>query len=302
MRRVVSVSLGSSKRNHAVETELLGQSFNIERIGCDGDVAKAVALIKKLDGQVDCFGMGGTDIYLVAGKRRYTLRAGLSLARAAVKTPIVDGSGIKNSLQAIAVRAMKEAGYNFAGKKALVVAAIDAFGLVEALQAEGVKVVMGDLIFTIGVPVPIHTLAGLDRIARLLAPIICRLPMSWIYPTGEEQDKKERKPSKYAGYYDEADIISGDWHYIKKHMPERLPGKTVITNTITKDDVALLKEAGVEWLVTTTPELQGRSFGTNVIEAILVTLIGKPPRETTTQDYLDILDRMGYQPRIERLV
>ncbi|MGE5653834.1 MAG: quinate 5-dehydrogenase, partial [Bacillota bacterium] len=45
MKRVVSVSLGSSKRNHAVETEILGEQFRIERIGTDGDMNKAIAMI-----------------------------------------------------------------------------------------------------------------------------------------------------------------------------------------------------------------------------------------------------------------
>jgi len=35
MKRVVSVSLGSSKRNHSVITEILGETFLIERIGTD---------------------------------------------------------------------------------------------------------------------------------------------------------------------------------------------------------------------------------------------------------------------------
>lgn len=37
MKHVVSVSLGSSTRDHRVETEFLGEKFSIERIGMDGD-------------------------------------------------------------------------------------------------------------------------------------------------------------------------------------------------------------------------------------------------------------------------
>ena len=33
MKRVVSVSIGSSKRDHRVEVDLLGERFQIERIG-----------------------------------------------------------------------------------------------------------------------------------------------------------------------------------------------------------------------------------------------------------------------------
>ena len=41
MKRAVSISLGSSTRNKAVEVELLGEMVSIERVGTDGDEAKA---------------------------------------------------------------------------------------------------------------------------------------------------------------------------------------------------------------------------------------------------------------------
>jgi hypothetical protein len=38
MKRAVSVSIGSSKRDKAVEIELMGEEVSIERIGTDGDM------------------------------------------------------------------------------------------------------------------------------------------------------------------------------------------------------------------------------------------------------------------------
>ena len=55
MKRVVSISLGSSRRDHKTTAEFGGQAFSIERIGTDGDKKKAVALIRELDGKVDAF-------------------------------------------------------------------------------------------------------------------------------------------------------------------------------------------------------------------------------------------------------
>ena len=37
MKRVVSISLGTSKRDKRSETEFLGRPFIVERIGTDGD-------------------------------------------------------------------------------------------------------------------------------------------------------------------------------------------------------------------------------------------------------------------------
>ena len=57
MKRAVSVSIGSSKRNKAVEVTLLGEKVSIERIGTDGDMEAAALKYKELDGTVDAFGV-----------------------------------------------------------------------------------------------------------------------------------------------------------------------------------------------------------------------------------------------------
>ena len=74
MKRIVSVSLGASERNHKVTAEIMGETVEIERIGTDGDLSRAISLLQELDGKVDAFGIGGIDIYIHAGNRRYILR------------------------------------------------------------------------------------------------------------------------------------------------------------------------------------------------------------------------------------
>lgn len=296
MRRVVSISLGSSRRDHRVLQDFGGQTFCIERIGTDGDKTKAINLIRELDGKVDAFGLGGTDLYIYAGSRRYTFRESASIAAAARFTPIVDGSGIKNTLERRVVRFLEaNHGMSFQERSALVVCAVDRFGLAEALVAAGAKTVFGDLLFGLGLPVPIRTLGALDRLARLVAPVITKLPISLFYPTGERQT--EFKP-RFGRYFDEADIVAGDFHFIRRYMPGCLDGKIVITNTVTAEDEALLKERGVSVLVTTTPDMGGRSFGTNILEAVLVVLAGKRPEDLAVCDYSRILDEIGIQPRL----
>lgn len=299
MKKIVSVSLGSSKRNSKIETEILGEKILIERIGTDGSKEKAIQLIKELDGQVAAFGLGGTDLYVQAGNRRYLIREAADIARAAVKTPIVDGSGLKNTLERKVIKYLwEQAGIDFTAKKVLMVCAMDRFGMAESLETAGADVTYGDLVFVLGLPISLKSLKALDRIARLFAPIICQLPFKYLYPVGDKQE--EIKP-KYSRYYYEADIIAGDFHYIKKFLPEKLPGKTIITNTVTNDDVAMLKERGIELLITTTPELNGRSFGTNVMEGLLIAISNKDPKAISPEDYEELLERINLKPRIQYL-
>lgn len=299
MKHIVGVSLGSSKRNHQVEVEFLGEKFLIERQGTDGDMKKAIDLIRELDGSVDAFGLGGIDLYLIAGKRRWVIQDAQKLANAACKTPVVDGSGLKNTLERRAVSYLnQELGWHLNEKRVLVVSAVDRFGMAEAFVQEGANVIFGDLIFALGIPLPVSSLKIIETFAYILLPLLSRLPFKYLYPTG---NKQEKITSAHERYYREADIIAGDFHFIRRFLPEKLPGKTILTNTVTKDDVELLRSRGIRDLVTTTPELCGRSFGTNVMEAVLVSILGKKVEDVTAEDYDMLLDKLEFRPRIVNL-
>jgi hypothetical protein len=102
--KVVSVSLGSSKRNKTGEIELLGHRISIERIGCDGEVRVAENIIRKIDGKVDVITLGGVDRYFVVSGKKYEIPVGRQLAMCAKKTPVVDGSVIKNTFERIVIQ------------------------------------------------------------------------------------------------------------------------------------------------------------------------------------------------------
>jgi len=301
-KEVVSVSIGSSTRDHEVEVELLGQSFKIRRVGTDGDVKKAKQMIKELDGNIDAFGLGGIDLYLFApGGKRYKIREAKKFKKEAKKTNMVDGSGLKNTLERKTIEFLKdEEDFDFVDKKVLMVSAVDRFGMADALNEAGCQMIFGDLIFGLGIPVAIRSMKKFEILARVLLPVVTKLPFKILYPTGSEQDKKS--VDKYSKYFREADIIAGDYLFIKKYMPDDMTGKVIITNTVTASDVVDMRSRGVKLLVTTTPEFDGRSFGTNVMEATCVALLDKDAESVTPEDYLRVLEELGFKPRVERFV
>ncbi|BAF58964.1 MAG: quinate 5-dehydrogenase [Pelotomaculum sp.] len=303
MKRVVSVSLGSSRRDHKVEVELLGEKFEIARKGTDGDFDRALELLKELDGKVDAIGLGGIDVYLFVRQKRYAIRDGLKLMEAVKVTPVVDGSGLKNTLEREVVRFLAgETGLIKKGTRVLMVSSVDRFGMAEALCEAGCDVTFGDLIFAAGIPYPIKTMDELEDIANKTLPEMVKMPFHMIYPTGKKQESQdEAKVQKFARYYHDAEVIAGDFHLIRRFMPSGLKGQVILTNTTTGEDVGFLREKGAGTLVTTTPEYGGRSFGTNVMEAVLVAILGKPWSEITAEDYLDMLKKLDFRPRILKL-
>ena len=298
MKRVVGISLGSSQRDHAVNVNLLGVACRVERVGTDGDIAKMIAKIKELDGEVDAFGLGGISLYIYAVDRRYEFREARKIVRAARRTPIVDGSGLKNTLERRAIEYLSANTDLFRKqKKVLMTSAMDRLGMAQALEKAGCSMAYGDVAFVLNLPVTLKSLKQLALAARLLAPFVVQMPFSWIYPIGDKQ--KVNKP-RHARFFHEADIIAGDFHFIRRYMPTPLPGKTIITNTVTGADLQFLRECRLKTLVTTTPEMEGRSFGTNIMEALLVCLAGSSGA-LTEQNYNMMLDKLNLAPRIVEL-
>jgi hypothetical protein len=298
MKRAVSISIGSSKRDKAVEISLLGEQVRIERVGTDGDMQKAAELFRELDGKVDAFGVGGADLGLMVDRKWYPLYSVQPMIRFVRKTPVVDGAGLKNTLEGRVAQFMEaQIGAQIQPKRCLMTGGGDRWGMTVSFVRAGYECAFGDLMFALGIPIPLRTTAQLKRLASVLMPLAGRLPFEWVYPTGEKQEK--RIP-KFGKWYEWASVIAGDCHYIKRHMPDRLPGKIICTNTTTPEDVELFRQAGVHYLVTTTPVFEGRSFGTNMMEAALVAACGKG-RALTEIELEAVLAELRMEPQIQDL-
>jgi len=271
-KTVVSVSLGSASRDVDEEIELLGRRVRLVRRGVGGDLRAARDLVAELDGQVDAIGIGGTDIYLSVGGRRYAIRDAVRIASAAARTPVVCGAGLKDTLERRAV-AEVEPVVGWGGRRVLMVNSVDRYGMAEALTRHGADVLFGDLVFGLGLDVPLRSLSSLRRVARVALPVVGRLPFKWFYPTGTAQDAPAPR-ARFGRHYAWAEVLAGDWHYIRRHAPADLAGKDVLTNTTTPADVAFLRARGARRLITTTPRVGGRSLGTNLLEAALVAVEG----------------------------
>ena len=298
MKRAVSISIGSSKRDKSVEIDLLGQRVRLERIGTDGDMEKAARLFQELDGKVDAFGVGGADLSVVVDGKDYPLYSVRSMVRFIRHTPVVDGAGLKNTIESQLAQFIDE---QLPGrlplKRALITTGADLWGMTTSFLSAGYECTFGDLMFGLGLPIRLHSAGAIKRLASLVMPIAGRLPFAWIYPIGEKQE--ERKP-KWESDYAWASVIAGDVHYIKRHMPPLLAGKVLATNTTTDEDVELFRRAGVASLVTSTPRLEGRTFGTNVMEAALVAVAGEG-RALTHDELAELIVRVGMEPQLQQL-
>jgi hypothetical protein len=301
MKRAVSISIGSSKRNKAVTVNLLGEDISIERIGTDGDMEAAALKYKELDGKVDAFGVGGADLGMLVDGKWYRLYSCEKMIRYIKQTPVVDGTGLKISLESKAAPFVEAKLGDYiqknGGKKAFIMTGVDRWGLTDGFVQAGYDCTFGDFMFSLGINIPLHTERQLKTLAAILMPIAGRLPFEWVYPTGEKQEERKPKNEKWFNW---ATVVAGDCHYIKRYMPDDMHGKIVVTNTTTPADVELFKKCGVKYLVTTTPVLDGRSFGTNMMESALIALSGKN-RVLTQGEYEELLQKLSFEPSLQEL-
>jgi len=298
MKHAVSISLGSSSRNKKVTVSLNGQEICIERIGTGGNARKARQLFTELDGQVDVMSMGGMDMYVHLDGRDYPIHSAISLIKDVHQTPVVDGRMLKYVLERqVFDKAAKKLGEELHFQSAIIPTAIDRMGLAQAVSKISDNLIIGDLMFTLGIPYPVWGINRFKTLAHILLPVVGFLPLSMIVPPGT----KDESPSpKHTRFWDEADLIAGDLHYIRRYSPFDLKGKTVVTNTTTPENIDMLKERGVKRVITTTPRYDGRSFGVNMMEAVLTAYSGK--NRQLSMDELEILVKdLDLQPYIEEL-
>lgn len=295
MKHAVSISLGSPRRDKKVTVDFKGTPVTIERIGTGGDEQRAHRLFAELDGKVDALSMGGLDMYVTLDGHDYPVRNALKLVQEVHQTPLVDGRLLKYVLERRVFKlAAQELGNMPHFRRAFMPFTVDRVGLAEAVSQVADEVVFGDLMFMLHLPLPVQGLPRFKRLVHVLMPLMGYLPMSMLYPPGA---KDEAPSPKYTKYWQAAELIAGDMHYIRKYGSPNLQGKLVVTNTTTDENIELLRGRGVRQVITTSPRYEGRSFGINMMEAVLTAYAGLG-RPLTMPELDALVEELELKPEI----
>lgn len=277
---------------------MFGEKVNVRRFGTDGDMRRARELVDHFESQVDAIGLGGMNIRFKVGNRIYLHKRTQQIASAAKTTPVVDGFHLKNTLERWAIcRVAQQQKDIFSHKRVFVVSGIDRYEMAQALSNFTSQIFFGDPVFQLNLPFTLRSFGKLKRYSKLVFPVLCRTHYGYFCPVGQKQDLSTPRGVKY---FHEADIIAGDFSFIRCYAPKDLRGKVVITNSLSVSDVEDLRERGVESLITITPPLNDKHpfVDTNVIEAIFVSFIDRPLAKINSDDYLNLVARCKLEPCI----
>lgn len=293
---IISISLGPSHLDYEFSTHIFGKKVHVRRIGTDGNVQRARELVTEFDGQVDAIGLGGVSLLFRIGNKTFVHKQIKTVVKAARTTPVVDGIHIKNTLErwSISQLAQQEKSL-FKHKRVFFLSGIEHFGIAQVLNGFTSQISFGDPIFHLNLPFVLKSFDQLERYAKLVMPILCRLPALRLSQTSQRRIHSKPRITKY---FNQANVIVAESDFIRKYAINDLKGKTMITNPSSSSDVNELRSSGAESLITLTPQLsKGLPFVTaDVIEAIFVSFLDSH-HKTTDDDYLDLASQCKLKPR-----
>ncbi|MBL8195999.1 MAG: hypothetical protein JNM06_19565 [Blastocatellia bacterium] len=298
MKKIVSISLGKAERDYEFTGNFLGKKFQIKRVGCDGNIDLVRKRIKEYDGQVDVIGLGGISAYFKIGNTVHIHQEAQSLIKLAKKTPVADGRGLKSILQGWTIRSINQRLKDlFNYENVLFLSGIAQYEMVQVMQEYTNNFSFCDPLIHFNTPYTLDSVNALEYYAAASMPVLTRMPYSWFYPKGWDGD--QWKPLLLSKPFEKAEVIVGDYTYIRHYTPSMLPNKIVVTDSVDDAAIALLKKRGVRTIISTVPDLfKQQRIDINVMHALFAAYLEKKPQEISENDYLEIFDRANIEPRV----
>jgi hypothetical protein len=212
-----------------------------------------------------------------------------------------------------------ESRLDLAGRTILFSSVLDRWALAEALHKRGARVLVGDAAFALRLPVLFPGLNWFHPFAVSMLPALRRLPLSFLYPLGRR--RQEPRPG-LEGAFAGAEVLAGDFHFLRSRLPARLDGRWVIATGLDEADLALLAARGVSLVVelgpvvpacpasvvdgsgpgaariTAAPAGARRGLSANLAEALVVAPSGQNPSALGPEGMLAWCRRLGFHPTV----
>ena len=102
MKTIVTVSLGSSKKDFEFKTRFLGKNFTIHRMGSDEDTTKAWEIMRRQQAHADAIGLSEISDHINVGMRTLINKETRRLTNVVTRVPVTTGATL--SAAAIALR------------------------------------------------------------------------------------------------------------------------------------------------------------------------------------------------------
>ncbi len=295
MKKVVTVTLGSSKQDFEFKTEFLGQSFSVRRMGADQDTGKAWELMRRQQATADAIGLGEISDHYHVGLRTVVNKETQRLTNVVTRVPVTTGATLRRLLQVRAVRyVQKELGHYFNNNLVLFLSGMRNYDMAVALSDYTKNLSFADALFQTGAPKMLGSLEQLELYAKGSNFMLSG-------KTGQmlEASLSGIKNKLVADVVAKSHVIVGTFAEIKAvGNATNLEGKTLITSAVTDERMAFFTKCKVNLVIDVSPKLFPEVVAINTIEAMILAALEKPQEEVSDDDFDEILDELHVTPRL----
>jgi predicted amino acid dehydrogenase len=303
MKRIISLSLGTTERDYEITTKFLGQDFFVKRMGTDGDVNEMVELLYDWENHADAIGLAGIKFPSKIGLRRKAEKRDVRIKELSkeIKIPVTTGEAFRNVAQEWVARYVQETEKGFfTNARVLVLSGMNDYSIASVINTYTDNIQFADPVFDHGIPKFINSLKDMERYAKGVHDILSMSPAKMIstsLPLVNEWNKYILRKAMQ-----KATVIivpyEGFYQYLDKCTPEELGGKIIVTSTAYEDRIEFLKKRGVDVVVDATPMILDRMVQVDVLEAMIIAGLDKKEDELTNDDLLEVITEQGIHPRI----
>ena len=295
MKKVVTVTLGSSKQDFEFKTRFLGQDFSVRRLGADDDTTKAWELLRRQQNSVDAVGLGEIGDHYQVGLRTVVNKETQRLLNVVTRVPVTTGATLRRLLQVRAVRhVQKELGNYFNNNLILFLSGMRNYDMAVALSDYSKNLSFADALFQTGAPAMLGSLEQLELFAKGSELMLSGRPGEML-----EASLTAFKNNRISSAVTKAHVIVGTFHELQAvGNMANLEGKTLITSAVDDERLAFFTRCKVNLVVDVSPKLFDKVIGINTLEAMILAALEKSREEVSDDDFDEILSELDIRPRL----
>lgn len=295
MKKVVTVTLGSSKQDFEFKTQFLGQSFSVRRMGADQDTGKAWELMRRQQATADAIGLGEIPDHYQVGLRTVINKETQRLLNVVTRVPVTTGATLRRLLQVRAVRyVQKELGHYFNNNLVLFLSGMRNYDMAVAMSDYTKNLSFADALFQTGAPTMLGSLDQLELYAKGSKYMLQGKSGQML-----EAAMAGFKNRMVADVVAKSHVIVGTFAELKAvSNTTNLEGKTLITSAVDDERLAFFTKCKVNLVIDVSPKLFPEVVGINTIEAMILAKLEKPQEEVSDDDFDEILNELDIKPRL----
>ena len=295
MKKIVTVTLGSSKKDFEFRTRFLGQEFSVQRLGADKDSSKAWELMRRQQANADAIALSDMPDHYHVGLRTVVNKESQRLMQVVTRVPVTTGASLRRLLQVRAIRyVQKELGHYFNNNLVLFLSGMRNYDMAVALSDYTKNLSFADPVFQAGSPLLLGSLDQLELYAKGKELIPDIVPGKFI-----KSVLSTLKNKIVANAVGKSHVIVGTFREIQAVASGgNLEGKTLITSAVDDEALAFFTKHKVNLVVDVSPKLFDKVVGISTITAMILAATGKPEAELSDHDFEEIINELDIKPRL----